>query len=106
MSVANSALTSSSHWSAQYGDGVLGPIIIDGPASAQYDEDLGALPITDWYYTPAFELNDKAQRGGPPPNVNNILVNGTHVNAINGDGKYAKMTVVKVCYTIRNIENN
>ncbi|CAO2650779.1 Nn.00g020710.m01.CDS01 [Neocucurbitaria sp. VM-36] len=84
-----------SHWSIQYGDGVLGPIIIDGPATANYDEDLGALPITDWYYTPAFTLNEIAQHSlAGPPVPDNILVNGTHVNK-NGGGSYAKMNVVK-----------
>jgi hypothetical protein len=34
-----------SHFSAQYGDGVQGPIIIHGPASANYDEDLGTIMI-------------------------------------------------------------
>jgi hypothetical protein len=63
------------------------------------------LPITDWYYTPAFELNERTQKGGAPPQINNILVNGTHVNA-NGGGKYAKINVVKVCYTFRDIEIN
>ncbi|KAF2032587.1 hypothetical protein EK21DRAFT_60852 [Setomelanomma holmii] len=84
-----------SHWSIQYGDGVLGPLIIDGPASSNYDEDLGALPLTDWYYTPAFTLNEVAQHSlTGPPLPDNILVNGTHVNA-NGGGSYAKMNVVK-----------
>ncbi|KAL1593552.1 laccase, multicopper oxidase, benzenediol:oxygen oxidorectuctase [Nothophoma quercina] len=84
-----------SHWSAQYGDGVLGTIIIDGPATASYDEDLGVLPITDYYYTPAFTLNEIAQHSATgPPLPQNILVNGTHVNA-QGGGKYAKMTVTK-----------
>ncbi|KAJ4367277.1 laccase, multicopper oxidase, benzenediol:oxygen oxidorectuctase [Neocucurbitaria cava] len=84
-----------SHWSIQYGDGVVGPIIIDGPATANYDEDLGALPITDWYYTPAFTLNEVAQHSlSGPPTADNILVNGTHVNK-NGGGSYAKMTVTK-----------
>jgi FtsP/CotA-like multicopper oxidase with cupredoxin domain len=93
-SSANTITIYSSHWSAQYGDGVLGPIIIDGPATAQYDEDLGALPLTDWYYTPAFTLNEQAQHGTLPV-PNNILVNGTHVDG-NGNGRYAKMTVEKV----------
>ncbi|KAL5116583.1 laccase, multicopper oxidase, benzenediol:oxygen oxidorectuctase [Pleosporales sp. CAS-2024a] len=83
-----------SHWSAQYGDGVLGPLIIDGPATANYDEDLGALPLTDWYYTPAFTLNEVAQHGGLPPKPDNILVNGTHVSGP-GQGKYAKMKVTQ-----------
>jgi FtsP/CotA-like multicopper oxidase with cupredoxin domain len=41
-----------SHYSVQYSDGVLGPIIIHGPSTANYDIDLGALPITDWFHTP------------------------------------------------------
>lgn len=83
-----------SHWSAQYGDGVVGTIIIDGPATANYDEDLGVLPLTDYYYTSAFTLNEEAQhstRG--PPSPDNILVNGTHVSK--SGGAYAKMTVTK-----------
>ncbi|EMD61339.1 hypothetical protein GGP41_003968 [Bipolaris sorokiniana] len=85
-----------SHWSAQYGDGVVGTMIIDGPATANYDVDLGTLPMTDWYYTPALTLNEVAQhsRTGPPL-PDNILVNGTHINALNDNGKYARMNVVK-----------
>ena len=85
-----------SHFSAQYGDGVVGTMIIDGPATANYDVDLGTLPITDWYYVPAFTLNEVAQhsqRG--PPSPDNILVNGTHINAANDNGKYARINVVK-----------
>lgn len=37
----------------QYGDGVLGPIVVNGPATANYDIDLGPLPFTDWYYDTA-----------------------------------------------------
>lgn len=37
-----------SHFSGQYGDGVLGPIVIYGPATANYDIDLGPLTVTDW----------------------------------------------------------
>jgi FtsP/CotA-like multicopper oxidase with cupredoxin domain len=84
-----------SHWSAQYGDGVVGTMIIDGPASSNYDEDLGTLPLTDWYYKTAFELNEVAQHSRTgPPTPDNFLVNGTHISGA-GVGKYAKMTVVK-----------
>jgi FtsP/CotA-like multicopper oxidase with cupredoxin domain len=96
-SSANFFALFSSHWSAQYGDGVVGPLIIEGPATSNYDEDLGALPLTDWYYTPAFTLNEVSQHFGPPK-PDNMLVNGTHVNA-NGGGSYAKMNVVKVWLT-------
>lgn len=85
-----------SHFSAQYGDGVVGTMIIDGPATANYDVDLGVLPITDWYYTPAFTLNEVAQHSRTgPPTADNILVNGTHINSLNDNGQYARINVVK-----------
>ncbi|KAI9654427.1 MAG: hypothetical protein M1831_005393 [Alyxoria varia] len=46
-----------SHYSSQYGEGLVGPIVIDGPASANYDYDLGPLPVSDWFYATAFQLN-------------------------------------------------
>jgi hypothetical protein len=54
------------------------------------------LPLSEWYYKPGFELSEQAQhsqRG--PPKPDNILVNGTHVNA-KGGGSYFKMKVKKV----------
>ena len=45
-----------SHFSLQYADGIAGPLIINGPSSANYDIDLGALMITDWYHQDAFSL--------------------------------------------------
>ncbi|KAF2746542.1 multicopper oxidase [Sporormia fimetaria CBS 119925] len=84
-----------SHWSAQYGEGVVGTIVIDGPATANYDEDLGVFPITDWTYDTAFALNERAQhsRTGPPLG-DTILVNGKHKSP-SGTGEYYKMTVKK-----------
>jgi hypothetical protein len=43
-----------SHYSVQYGDGVVGGIIINGPATANYDLDLGMMPFTDWFYPPMY----------------------------------------------------
>jgi FtsP/CotA-like multicopper oxidase with cupredoxin domain len=63
-----------SHYSVQYGDGLVGPIIINGPASANYDIDLGTLPLTDWYDTPQFTI--LASRPQAPPTAQSILVNG------------------------------
>ena len=68
----------------------------DGPAAANYDEDLGPVALTEWYYTPGFTINEQAQlsRTGPPsPDI--ILVNGKHKSAT-GTGEYYKMTVKKV----------
>ena len=42
-----------SHFSAQYGNGIVGTIQINGPASADYDIDLGTYPISDWYHKTA-----------------------------------------------------
>ncbi|KAF2460889.1 multicopper oxidase-domain-containing protein [Lineolata rhizophorae] len=82
-----------SHFSVQYGDGVAGPIVINGPATMNYDEDLGVLPLTDWYYTPAFELNYLFLTGQTgPPLVDNVLVNGTMINA-DGGGQYQRIRV-------------
>jgi laccase len=36
-----------SHYSTQYADGIRGPIIIHGPASANYDVDMGPVMVED-----------------------------------------------------------
>ncbi|OAX81865.1 hypothetical protein ACJ72_03790 [Emergomyces africanus] len=79
-----------SHHTVQYGDGVLGPIEISGPASANYDIDLGTMPIQDWYYRTAWQN----ALIGIPPVAENGLINGTMVNAYGG-GKYHENTIRK-----------
>ncbi|KAK0650008.1 laccase [Cercophora newfieldiana] len=76
-----------SHFSSQYANGVVGTILIDGPASLPYEEDLGVFPITDWYYGAA----DEIQHGlipppGAAPPSDNILFNGTHGKLFNANG--------------------
>jgi hypothetical protein len=66
-----------SHFTLQYGDGLLGPLIINGPATADYDEDLGLLFLSDWSHTPASQLWDTA-RLGAPPTLETGLINGTN----------------------------
>ncbi|GAB1731450.1 hypothetical protein NU195Hw_g1064t1 [Hortaea werneckii] len=87
-----------SHFSSQYGDGVVGPMIFDGPASSNYDHDLGPYVISDWYYPTAYQINSLAainlQSQGPPPPGDTILINGTNKNA-NGGGQYNKVTMQK-----------
>ncbi|RMZ79532.1 hypothetical protein DV737_g3373, partial [Chaetothyriales sp. CBS 132003] len=85
---------------AQYSDGVVGTIIVDGPATANYDVDLGTYPITDWYYTPSSKLGPLIQHdvfpAGPPPG-DNILINGTNVNAVDSHnpGEYSRVKLTK-----------
>lgn len=85
-----------SHFSSQYGDGIVGPMIFDGPASANYDIDLGPYVMSDWYYPTAFQINSltsvNLQTGNPPPNADTVLINGTNKNA-NGCGSYNKVTM-------------
>ena len=68
-----------SHYSVQYGDGLVGTILINGPASANYDIDLGVFPLTDWYHEPMFEL--LASRPAAPPTSQSLLVSGAGGNA-------------------------
>jgi len=85
-----------SHFSSQYGDGVVGPLVFNGPASANYDIDLGPYPVNDWTYRTSFQMNVLAsqaiQNGGPPPAMDNVLINGTNQNSAGG-GQYNYVTV-------------
>jgi FtsP/CotA-like multicopper oxidase with cupredoxin domain len=72
----------------QYGDGLVGPIIINGPHTANYDIDLGALPITDWFHSSTFLVNAAALHATGPPTADNILINGTMTSS--AGGKYAE----------------
>jgi FtsP/CotA-like multicopper oxidase with cupredoxin domain len=87
-----------SHFSAQYGDGVLGAIQINGPASANYDIDLGTYLVQDWYYSTVYQIEDittqNLQSGQGPPPADNILINGTNKNAAGG-GRYNKVKLTK-----------
>lgn len=91
-----------SHHSAQYGDGVVGPIVIDGPTSDNWDIDLGPLSIQDWYYMGATAADIEILAGldtvpvanaGPPPN--NVLINGTNMNPAGTTGKYLNVKVTQ-----------
>ncbi|KAL3421060.1 multicopper oxidase [Phlyctema vagabunda] len=84
-----------SHFSGQYGEGVVGTIIINGPASSNYDVDLGTYTINDWYYTPTYTLAWRSQfsLGSPPPPGDNGLINGSMVSTFGG--KYTRNTITK-----------
>jgi FtsP/CotA-like multicopper oxidase with cupredoxin domain len=71
-----------SHFSTQYGDGVVGPIVIHGPASADYDIDLGPIGVQDWFHTTSFQKMEGALHVGPPK-AENYLWNGVNAPAGN-----------------------
>ncbi|KAK3376848.1 multicopper oxidase-domain-containing protein [Lasiosphaeria ovina] len=91
-----------SHYSAQYGNGVVGPIVISGPASSNYDVDLGPLMVTDWYNGAVNQIAARVNNPnnpyipgfpGSPPNSDNVLFNGKNRNPATGGGSYAKLTL-------------
>ncbi|KAF2176521.1 multicopper oxidase [Zopfia rhizophila CBS 207.26] len=67
-----------SHFSLQAWDGAFGGIVINGPASANYEEDKGVFILADWFHQPPTSLFSQAQTRGPP-RAPTGLVNGTNV---------------------------
>lgn len=67
-----------SHISLQYSEGLFGPLIFHGPASANYDEDLGVLFLQDWSHERMFTAWHNKQKYGITHSLNNILINGTN----------------------------
>ena len=78
-----------SHFSGQYGEGVLGPIVINGPTSMNYDVDLGTVMITDDYPLTAFQEAYLASRFGPP-SADNYLLNGQNAKVDGSAGTRSK----------------
>jgi FtsP/CotA-like multicopper oxidase with cupredoxin domain len=72
-----------SHFALQAWEGVFGGIVINGPASSNYDEDLGLLFLSDWDHSTVDELYTQAQTRGPPT-LDNALLNGTNVYGEDG----------------------
>lgn len=69
-----------SHYSSQYTDGALGPLVIYGPRQrgAYYDQDLGVFVFRDYYHG-SYELYRDDSFKGPPPvfhDIDNNLLNG------------------------------
>ncbi|KAF2120016.1 laccase [Lophiotrema nucula] len=84
-----------SHYSVQYGDGLVGGIIIRGPATANYDIDLGILPLTDWFHNPIFTVNAASLHAAGPPIADNYLVNGSMISASGGQYAVTPLTFGK-----------
>jgi FtsP/CotA-like multicopper oxidase with cupredoxin domain len=75
-----------SHYSIQYAESVLGPIVIHGPKMANYDIGLGLFFLTDYYHESVFELGTRPlvkQLGNSPIAVNG-LINGKNVHKNGG----------------------
>ena len=91
-----------SHFSNQYGNGVLGPVVISGPASSDYDIDLGPLLVSDWYYGSVNQIALRVNNpnnpyipgfpGSPPPS-DNVLFNGQNKRPGFATGSYLRITL-------------
>ncbi|KAH8653576.1 putative extracellular dihydrogeodin oxidase/laccase [Xylariales sp. PMI_506] len=88
-----------SHFYVQAWDGVFGGIQINGPATADYDEDLGVLFLNDWSHETTDQEALKALTGGPPT-LDNGLINGTNVYGDEGS-RFETTFVAGTRYRIR-----
>ena len=57
-------------------------MVINGPTTLNYDEDLGVLPVSDWYYETASTRAYIVAHtfGRPPTEADNGLINNTMVS--------------------------
>ncbi|EUC40009.1 multicopper oxidase [Bipolaris oryzae ATCC 44560] len=81
-----------SHFALQAWQGIFGGLVINGPATANYDEDLGMLFLNDWDHQTVDELYMSAQTSGPPT-LDNALINGTNIFEDGGHHNHT-MTVI------------
>ncbi|KAK1782654.1 multicopper oxidase-domain-containing protein [Copromyces sp. CBS 386.78] len=78
----------SSLYSNQYGNGVVGALIVNGPASANYDIDLGPYMIQGYYRQTADRLHYVAEivQNGPPPDSSTLTFRGKSINPTGSGG--------------------
>ncbi|KAK6063513.1 multicopper oxidase [Seiridium cupressi] len=74
-----------SHYSLQAWNGVIGGIVVRGPATAPYDIDEGILVLSDWFHDTTDRLWQSVVRFGKPPGAQNGLINGTNVYGDSGN---------------------
>ena len=78
-----------SHYSLQYGDGLVGPLTIHGPSSAKYDLPKNPILISDWNHRSAFQ-DYQGELTGDIPKMTSILLNGlgSYAGGAKGGLKY------------------
>lgn len=75
-----------SHYAIQAWEGVVGPMIIHGPTSASWDEDLGTVMLQDWSHRTVdsmYDMEQDAVNGGPRI-MDNGLINGKNTWGVQG----------------------
>ncbi|QIX01866.1 hypothetical protein AMS68_007383 [Peltaster fructicola] len=76
-----------SHFALQAWDGVLGPMVIHGPATTDYDVDAGTMLLQDWSHKTIASQWDSAAFVGPgngPRQMDTGLINGMNVGPSGG----------------------
>ncbi|KAF2678339.1 multicopper oxidase [Lentithecium fluviatile CBS 122367] len=88
-----------SHFALQAWQGIFGGIVINGPSTSDYDEDLGMLFLNDWDHSTVDELYYEAESSGPPT-LDNGLINGTNTYD-DGGFRYNVSFTSETSYRIR-----
>ncbi|KAK5999269.1 Laccase-2 [Cladobotryum mycophilum] len=88
-----------SHIGLQAWEGVFGGVVIHGPATGNYDKDLGVLFLNDWSHQTADELYTYAMTQGAPT-MDTGLINGTNVYN-NGGSRFQTEFEAGKTYLIR-----
>lgn len=83
-----------SHYSIQYSEGLLGPILIHGPSTADWDVDLGHFLLQDYYHDSVFDIAQRplVKSLGIPPIAVNGLINGKNNYKKGGQREQLKFT--------------
>jgi FtsP/CotA-like multicopper oxidase with cupredoxin domain len=86
-----------SHIGLQAWEGVYGAIVINGPATANYDVDKGPLFLSDWTHETVDQLHQDVQLRGPVRKLSNGLINGKNIygDGTNTTGSHFHMKVEK-----------
>ncbi|KAI1812140.1 Cupredoxin [Poronia punctata] len=78
-----------SHFSLQLAEGIVGPIVIHGPTTANYDVDVGPVMLMEYFHQSAFHIWEKTQRKIAliQPVAENGLINGLNPYDCNSSSK-------------------
>jgi FtsP/CotA-like multicopper oxidase with cupredoxin domain len=72
----------SAHYSSQYAGGAVGPMVIHGPITADYDVDIGPVMLSDWYHSDYFPLVNDTMQGAVPVSNNNLVSTSCRIRSL------------------------
>lgn len=81
--------------SLQYPDGLVGPLVIHGPSSSDWDIDLGPILVQDYVHDSSFIRYQEEITPGSFARADSIVVNGVGHDPITGTGSYFNTTFTK-----------